>query len=273
MTGPPLNVPPAQCRPPAGRLTVVGLGPGGRQWRTPEVSAVLAAATDLVGYGTYLDMVDERPDGQRRHPSDNREEAARAAAALDLAAAGRDVAMISSGDPGVFAMASAVVEQLDHPDRPPAWEGVEVVVCPGITAAQAAAARVGAPLGHDYATISLSDNLKPWSVIEARLDAAAGADFVLALYNPASRHRPWQLGRALEIIGRHRVASTPVVVARDVGRPAETIGIVTLAAVPDHRVDMRTLLIVGSSTTALVESPGRPPLVYTPRRYPASVTG
>jgi len=264
---------PRSADPSAGRLSVVGLGPGGRQWRTPEVSAVLAAATDLVGYETYLAMVDERPAGQLRHPSDNREEGARAAGALDLAAAGHEVAMISSGDPGVFAMASAVMEQLDRPDRPASWDGVEVVVCPGITAAQAAAARVGAPLGHDYATISLSDNLKPWSVIEARLDAAAGADFVLALYNPASRRRPRQLGWALEIIGRHRAASTPVVVARDVGRPAEAIGIVTLATVDLEQVDMRTVLIVGSSTTSLVASTGGRPQVYTPRRYPAVVTG
>lgn len=257
----------------SGRLTVVGLGPGGRQWRTPEVSAALAAATDLVGYGTYLDMVDERPEGQRRYPSDNRGEAARAAAALDLAATGRCVAMVSSGDPGVFAMAAAVMEQLDRADRPPSWDEVEVTVSPGITAAQAAAARAGAPLGHDFATISLSDNLKPWAVVAARLEAAAGADFVLALYNPTSRHRPWQLRRALEIIAGHRLPSTPVVVARDVGRPGETVDIVTLATVAAERVDMRTVLLVGSSTTTLVGQPaggqGQPPRwVYTPRSYP-----
>jgi precorrin-3B C17-methyltransferase len=252
----------------AGRLDVIGLGPGGSRWRTPEVSGVLAAATDLVGYAPYLAMIDERPEGQRRHPSDNREEAARAAAALDLAAAGRRVAVVSSGDPGVFAMAAAVMEQLDRPDRPAPWEGVEVAVCPGITAAQAAAARAGAPLGHDFATISLSDNLKPWEVVAARLEAAAGADFVLALYNPASRRRPWQLERALEIIAGHRRPSTPVVVARDVGRPAETVDIVTLATLSPATVDMRTVLIIGSSTTTVVGWAEGPRWVYTPRRYP-----
>jgi cobalt-precorrin 5A hydrolase/precorrin-3B C17-methyltransferase len=255
-----------------GRLAVVGLGPGGQQWRTPEVSAVLTAATDLVGYETYLAMIDERPDRQRRHPSDNRQEGLRAAAALDLAAEGRSVAMVSSGDPGVFAMAAAVMEQLDRPDRPASWASVEVTVCPGVSAAQAAAARVGAPLGHDFATVSLSDNLKPWSVIEARLAAAAGADFVLALYNPTSRHRPWQLARALEIIGEHRHPSTPVVVAREVGRPDEAVAVVTLATVASTPVDMRTVLIVGSSRTTVVAGPG-PVRVYTPRHYPPLPAG
>jgi precorrin-3B C17-methyltransferase len=252
----------------AGCLAVVGLGPGGAPWRTPEVSAVLAAATDLVGYETYLALVDERPPGQRRHPSDNREEAQRAAAALDLAAEGRTVAMVSSGDPGVFAMAAAVMEQLDRPDRPAAWDRVTVTVAAGVTAAQAAAARAGAPLGHDFATISLSDNLKPWSVIEARLAAAAGADFVLALYNPASRRRPWQLRAALEINAAHRNPDTPVVVARQVGRPDESVDIVTLATLDADRVDMSTVLLVGSSTTRRLERSGRQPRVYTPRHYP-----
>jgi precorrin-3B C17-methyltransferase len=252
---------------PAGRLDIVGLGPGAGRWRTPEVTAVLAAATDLVGYGTYLDMVERRPDGPRRHPSDNREEAARAADALDLAAGGRRVAMVSSGDPGVFAMAAAVMEALDVVARP-AWRTVEVTVRPGITAAQAAAARAGAPLGHDFAVVSLSDNLKPWPVVEARLDAAAGADFVLALYNPTSRHRPWQLGRALAVIGGHRAAATPVVVGRDVGRPDETVDVVTLGTLDVGRVDMRTVLIVGSSTTTVVPREGTAPFVYTPRGYP-----
>lgn len=258
---------------PAGSLAVVGLGPGGTAWRTPEVSALLAGATDLVGYGAYLAMVEQCPPGQRRHSFDNREESERAAAALDLAAQGNTVTVVSSGDPGVYAMAAAVMEALDRPERPPSWDGVALRVAPGVSAAQAVAARAGAPLGHDFATISLSDNLKAWSVIEARLDAAAGADFVLALYNPASRRRPWQLGRALAAIGRHRVPATPVVVGRDVGRPGEDVGIVTLGDLDPGSVDMRTLLIVGSSTTRLVHRPGHTVLAYTPRRYPCGAAG
>ena len=255
--------------PGRGRLAVVGLGPGGAPWRTPAADELLREATDLVGYSTYLDMVEVRPPGQVRHPSDNRAEGQRAVHALDLAAEGRSVAVVSSGDPGVFAMAAAVMEQLDRPDRPTTWEDVEVVVSPGISAAQAAAARAGAPLGHDFATISLSDNLKPWSVIESRLTAVAAADFVLALYNPASRHRPWQLGRALAVIGAHRGPDTPVIVARDVGRPAEQVDVVPLAGLDPAAVDMRTILIVGSSQTRMVDVPGWDRRgAYTPRRYP-----
>ncbi len=257
-----------------GRLAVVGLGPGGVGWRTAAASALLAEATDLVGYSAYLAMVDAQVAGQVRHPSDNREEERRAAQALDLAAEGRSVALVSSGDPGVFAMAAAVMEQLDRPDRPAAWESVEVVVSPGVSAAQAAAALSGAPLGHDFATISLSDNLKPWSVIESRLAAAAAADFVLALYNPASRHRSSQLERALALIGAYRDPATPVVVARDVGRPGETVRVVPLGEVDPAMVDMRTVLIVGSSQTRTVALPGRARLgVYTPRRYPEVSAG
>lgn len=252
-----------------GRLAVVGLGPGGAPWRTRAVDALLAEATDLVGYAAYLDMVEARVLGQVRHPSDNRAEGERAAHALDLAAEGRSVAVVSSGDPGVFAMAAAVMEQLDRPDRPSSWEEVEVVVSPGVSAAQAAAAMVGAPLGHDFATISLSDNLKPWSVVESRLAAAAAADFVLALYNPASRHRPWQLRRALAVVGSYRAPHTPVVVARDVGRPAEQVEVVPLGGLDPAAVDMRTVLLVGSSQTRTVDVPGWGRRgVYTPRAYP-----
>ena len=250
-----------------GLCTVVGLGPGADRWRTPEVTAALADATDLVGYTTYLDMVGDLSAGIR-HASDNREEAARAAFALDLAAGGARVAVVSSGDPGVFAMATAVIEQLARPDAPEAWSSVELVVCPGITAAQAAAALAGAPLAHDFAVISLSDNLKPWELVEARLDAAAGADFVLALYNPVSHARPWQLGRALEVVARHRTGSTPVVLGRDVGRPGGAVRVVTLGSLAHDAsaIDMRTVVIIGSSTTALV--PDRPDLVWTPRSHP-----
>lgn len=246
------------------RLSVVGLGPGRVDWCLPEAAARIAAATDLVGYHTYLDLVAVATSA-RRHGSDNRVEAERAVTALDLAAAGGDVVVVSSGDPGVFAMASAVVEQLDRwPDR---WHDVHVEVLPGVTAAQALASRVGAPLGHDFCVISLSDLLKPWPVIEQRLDAVAGADFVVALYNPTSRHRPWQLTRALEVLGRHRRPDTPVVVGREVTRPGEHVQVTTLAQVGDAEVDMRTVLLVGSSTTTVL--PGRPlgASVYTPRWY------
>ena len=248
-----------------GRVSVVGLGPGRADWCVPAVTERLIAATDLVGYGPYLDLI-PCPTAGVRHPSGNRVEADRARDALDLAAAGGDVVVVSSGDPGVFAMASAVMEQLDaSPER---WAGIEIEVVPGVSAAQALAARVGAPLGHDFCIISLSDVLKPWDVIERRLHAVADADFVVALYNPISRHRPWQLGRAIEIIASHRSPGTPVVVGRHVGRPDEHVTVVELAAFDPGQVDMSTVLIVGSSTTKALD--GRPlgSSVFTPRSYP-----
>jgi precorrin-3B C17-methyltransferase len=253
-------------------LTIAGIGPGDAGTCTPDVAASLAAATDLVGYGPYLDMAAGLIAGTgaaaaaRRHDSDNREEAARARLALDLAAEGRDVVLVSSGDPGVFAMAAAVMEQLDAGAG--RWNGVDVRVLPGVTAAQAAAARVGAPLGHDFCVISLSDNLKPWEVVERRLEAAAAADFVVALYNPTSRHRPWQLARAAEILSAHRSPDTPVVLGRDIARPGERVDVVPLAALADAPVDMRTVVIVGSSTTRCIGGPTGPTRVYTPRTYP-----
>jgi precorrin-3B C17-methyltransferase len=246
-----------------GRVTVVGLGPGPDEWRTPAVTALLETATDLVGYGPYLDRVAPTVPG-RRHRSGNRVEANRAQRALDLGAAGGDVVVVSSGDPGVFAMASAVLEQLElHPDR---WRDVQVEVQPGVTAALAAASRVGAPLGHDFCVISLSDVRKPWPVIEARLGAAAAADFVIALYNTRSRHRPDQLTAALDVLALHRDPSTPVVVARRVGAPDESVDVVTLATVDTATVDMSTVLLVGSSQTRVLDRP-RASSVYTPRSY------
>ena len=248
----------------AGRVSVVGIGPGRADWCTPDVTDRISNATDLVGYHTYLGLVGVATEA-RRHGSDNRVEAERAVLALDLAAGGGDVVVVSSGDPGVFAMASAVLEQLD--DRPDRWLDVVVEVLPGVSAAQALASRVGAPLGHDFCTISLSDVLKPWSVVERRLDAAAGADFVLALYNPTSRHRPWQFGRALEVVAGHRGPDTPVVIGRDIGRPDEHIEVRTLATCAGADIDMRTAVIIGSSTTRVLA--GRPLAcrVYTPRWY------
>jgi len=179
-----------------GRLAIVGLGPGAAELITPLASDTLAAATDLVGYAPYLARVPERA-GQRRHPSDNREELARAKQALELAASGKSVAVVSSGDPGVFAMASAVFEAVETGN--PAWRDVDVTVVPGVSAMLAAAARIGAPLGHDFCVISLSDNLKPWYVVLKRLEAAASGDFIIVLYNPASKARPWQLSEALSL--------------------------------------------------------------------------
>jgi precorrin-3B C17-methyltransferase len=246
----------------SGRLAVVGLGPGDVRWLTPEADAALAAADALFGYGPYLERAPVR-DGQTRHPSDNREEALRARDALETAAAGTNVALVSGGDPGVFAMAAAVCEQIEA--GPAAWRGLDLEIVPGITAMLAVAARVGAPLGHDFCALSLSDNLKPWPVIERRLDAAAQAGFVIALYNPISRARPWQLTAALERLRRYLPATTPTVFGRAVGRADETIAVTTLQAADPAGADMATLVIVGSAETRLVPRPGHAPLVYTPR--------
>ncbi|MET9683495.1 precorrin-2 C(20)-methyltransferase [Streptomyces coeruleorubidus] len=246
-----------------GEVVVVGTGPAGPLWLTPETRGALAAADDLVGYTTYLDRVPRRP-GQVRHGSDNRVESERAEFALDLARRGRRVAVVSGGDPGVFAMATAVLEAASQEE----YADVPVRVLPGVTAANAAAARAGAPLGHDYAAISLSDRLKPWEVIAERLHAAASADLVLALYNPGSRSRTWQVGKARELLLEHRAPDTPVVVARDVGGTGERVRIVRLADLDPAEVDMRTILLVGSSQTRAVRRGDGEEIVWTPRRYP-----
>jgi precorrin-3B C17-methyltransferase / cobalt-factor III methyltransferase len=245
-----------------GCLAIVGLGPGTPELMTPQATATLAAATDLIGYGPYLARVPERA-GQRRHASDNREELERARHALDLAAGGRSVAIVSSGDPGIFAMASATFEAI-HTGKP-AWRAIEVTVVPGVSAMLAAAARVGAPLGHDFCVLSLSDNLKPWETVLARLEAAAAADFVIVLYNAASKARPWQLGEALRAVGRHRASTTPVIFAHAVTQPDETIEVAPLAEATSVEADMRTLIIIGSSATRLIERAVSAPFVYTPR--------
>ena len=258
----------APAAEPGGRVTVVGLGPGDVAWLTPETEGAVAAATDLVGYRPYLARIPERP-GQQRHASGNTVEARRAALALDLAAAGRQVAVISSGDPGAFAMASAVLEQVAaEPDR---WAEVPVTVLPGVTAAQAVAARAGAPLGHDYCVISLSDRLKPWAVIADRVAKAAAADLVLAFYNPASRRRTWQLAAVRDLLLEHRDPQTPVVRGRSVGRPGEELTVTCLAKLDPAQVDMSTVVIVGSSQTRVHDRPGGP-VVFTPRHYGADET-
>ena len=250
----------------SGRLVVVGLGPGDARCITPEAEAALDAADALYGYGPYLDRVAAR-SGQARHASDNREEGARAAAALRHAAEGADIAVVSGGDPGVFAMAAAVCEAIDA--GPAAWRALDIAVVPGVTAMLAVAARVGAPLGHDFCALSLSDNLKPWDLIERRLDAAAGAGFVIALYNPVSRARPWQLHSAFERLRRQLPASTPVVLGRAVARADETITVTTLDLADAAAADMATLVIIGSAATRAIARPGRTPLVYTPRAVQA----
>lgn len=253
-----------------GKLVVIGLGPGSRDLMTPAVQRELEQAEDILGYETYVRMAEEnlRPfrADQTIHMTDNREEMQRARHAFTLAASGRDVAMVSSGDPGVFAMAAAVIEALHETDKP-AWHGVELVIQPGISAAMAAASRIGAPLGHDFCIISLSDNLKPWEIIEKRLALAAEADFAMAFYNPISRARPHQLGRALEILRQYRSPDTPVVLGRDIGRQAETTRTTTLGRLTPGDVDMRTVVIVGSSHTQSFTKPDGTQWVYTPRWY------
>jgi precorrin-3B C17-methyltransferase len=246
----------------SGHLAVIGLGPGDARYLTPEAEDALSAATALYGYGSYLDRVPARA-GQTRHASDNREERVRAATALRHAAQGARVAVVSGGDPGVFAMAAAVCEEIES--GPESWRTLDITVVPGITAMLAVAARIGAPLGHDFCALSLSDNLKPWDLIERRLDAAAGAGFVIALYNPVSQARPWQFGAALERLRKHLPPSTPVVFGRSVGRPDEAVNVATLDQADAAPADMATLIIVGSRETRVVQRPGRSPLVYTPR--------
>jgi precorrin-3B C17-methyltransferase len=242
----------------SGSLVVVGTGPGKAELMTPATLTALAKATDLVGYGPYLDRIPMTHPDQRRHASDNRVELERARHALSLAAAGREVVVVSGGDPGVFAMAAAVFEAVETGD--PAWRALDIRVEPGVTAMLAAAAEVGAPLGGDFCAISLSDNLKAWATIERRLRAAAEADFVIALYNPASKARPHQLAQAFELLRTIKAADTPVLFVRAAGTAEATVIAATLATAEAAQADMRTLVIVGASTTRRI---GR--WVYTPR--------
>ena len=260
----PLDV--AQIGRQRGRLAVIGLGPGAAELMVPAVKAELARATDVLGYETYVRMAGPFRDDQVQHCTDNREEMQRARHAFRLAAEGRSVIVVSSGDPGVFAMAAAVLEAL-HESTDPAWHNVELEILPGVSASLATAAQAGAPLGHDFCVMSLSDNLKPWSIIEKRLDLAAEADLALAFYNPISRARPWQLGRALEIVALHRSAATPVVLGRDIGRPGQTLRVTTLGQLTPDQVDMRTMVLVGSSTTCTFPKAEGGEWVYTPRWY------
>ncbi|MBA1430553.1 precorrin-3B C(17)-methyltransferase [Pseudomonas orientalis] len=260
----PLDV--SQVGRPRGRLAVIGLGPGAAELMVPAVKAELARCTDVLGYETYVRMAGPFRDDQVQHCTDNREEMQRARHAFELAAQGRSVVVVSSGDPGVFAMAAAVIEAL-HDATDPAWHQVDLEILPGVSASLATAAQAGAPLGHDFCVMSLSDNLKPWSIIEKRLDLASQADLALAFYNPISRARPWQLGRALEIVAQHRTPQTPVVLGRDIGRPGQTLRVTTLGQLTPDQVDMRTMVLVGSSTTCTFARAGGGEWVYTPRWY------
>jgi cobalt-precorrin 5A hydrolase / precorrin-3B C17-methyltransferase len=250
---------------PQGRLAIVGTGPGSAGWMSPEVKGLLQSATDWVGYSTYLNLVEPLRTDQQRHDSDNREELDRAKLALDLAAEGRCVAVVSSGDPGIYAMAAAVFEALEQAANP-AWQQIAIQVSPGISALQAAAARIGAPIGHDFCVISLSDILKPWSAIAQRIEAAAAADFVIAFYNPVSKQRTWQLDKAKELLLQVRSPETPVVLARNLGRAGESVTVRSLGQLSSEPVDMRTLVLVGSSKTRLIPNLNRL-WVYTPRCY------
>jgi cobalt-precorrin 5A hydrolase/precorrin-3B C17-methyltransferase len=227
---------------------------------------LLDGADDVVGYSLYLDLVADRIRAASRHDFALGEEEARCRHALELAAQGRSVALVCSGDAGIFAMASPLVELLEHPDDP-AWRRVDLVVAPGISAMQAAAARLGAPLGHDFCAISLSDLLTPRPDIERRLHAAAEGDFVIAFYNPVSRRRRDLLPLAREILLQHRPGGTPVAIARSLGRPEETIDVTTLADLHVDQVDMLSLVLVGSSSSRQIRLPSGSTLVLTPRGY------
>ncbi len=249
-----------------GSLFVVGLGPGPACWIAPEAMEALNAASDIVGYQPYIDRIPERA-GQLRHGSDNRVELDRAQHALAMATEGRRVAVVSGGDPGVFAMAAAVFEAIESGD--PTWRSLDVTVIPGISAMQAAASRLGAPLGHDFCAISLSDNLKPWSIVERRLRAAADGDFVIALYNPASKARPDRIHQAFGLLRDCKSESTPVAFARAIGRDDERIVLTTLGGAEPGLADMSTLVMIGSSETRFIDRPGRTPWMLTPRSYGA----
>jgi precorrin-3B C17-methyltransferase len=245
-----------------GSLTIIGTGPGNPDQTTPQAIAAIAAGDQFFGYGPYLDRLSLRPD-QQRMASDNREEIDRARAALDAASKGASVCVVSGGDPGVFAMAAAICEAVEH--GPETWRRLDITVLPGVTAMLAVAARAGAPLGHDFCAISLSDNLKPWELIERRLRAVAEAGLVIALYNPISKARPWQLAMAFRILREVLPVTTPVIFGRAVGRPDENFVVVPLGEADRQQADMATCVIIGSAETRIIERPGMDPLVYSPR--------
>ena len=247
-----------------GRLDIIGLGPGPAEWMTFETRSIIEAATDLVGYASYLDRLPVLP-GQARHPSENREELDRARMALDLAHSGRRVAVVSGGDPGIFAMAAAVFEAVEKGNE--RWRSIAIETHPGVSAMLAAAARLGAPLGHDFVVLSLSDNKKPWSIIERRIRAAVEGDFVMAFYNPASKARPGLIVEAFALLRALLGADTIVAFAHAIGRANERVTLTTLANADPSEADMSTLVLVGSSETRRVARAGGGSWIYTPRTY------
>ncbi|SMC61051.1 cobalt-precorrin 5A hydrolase / precorrin-3B C17-methyltransferase [Fulvimarina manganoxydans] len=250
-----------------GRLFVVGIGPGQGDWRSPEASRMIAEASDLVGYSLYLDLLGPLAKGKTRHDFDLGREEARVRHAMELAGEGRDVALVCSGDAGIYAMATLVFELLDRGDLSDGARRIAIEVAPGISALQAAAARTGAPLGHDFCTISLSDLLTPWEDIQRRVNAAAEGDFVIAFYNPVSRRRRTQLAYARDELLKWRPAETPVILATNLGRESEHIRIVPLAELQVDDVDMLTVVIVGSSNSRVVRTGDGREWAYTPRGY------
>ena len=250
-----------------GRLAIVGIGPGGAAMRTPEADAAIARAGDLIGYSLYIDLLGPAASAKKRHDFELGEEEARVRAALELAAEGREVALICSGDAGIYAMASPAFELIERERAAkPEWARLEITVVPGVSALQTAAARAGAPLGHDFCAISLSDLLTPWEVIEKRVRAAAAGDFVIAFYNPVSKRRTTQLAAARDILLQVRPAETPVMLARKLGRTGESLSVITLGALDPANVDMLTVVLVGSSASRRIEHGGGA-WVYTPRGY------
>jgi cobalt-precorrin 5A hydrolase / precorrin-3B C17-methyltransferase len=250
-----------------GKLFVVGIGPGSDDWRSPEVSKMVAASTDLVGYSLYLDLLGPLAHGKIRHDFDLGKEEARVVHAMELAGQGKDVALVCSGDAGIYAMATLVFELFDKGGITDAASRIEVQCSPGISALQGAAARIGAPLGHDFCTISLSDLLTPWEHIQKRVKAAGEGDFVIAFYNPVSMKRRTQLAYARDELLKYRPASTPVVLATNLGRPGENVRTVPLGELDIEEVDMLTVVVVGSSESRTVKTGDGKTWVYTPRGY------
>ncbi len=248
-----------------GNLTIVGIGPGSEEWRTPQVTRALAQADDVVGYGLYLDLVEDVIVGKTRHQSDLAQEEARARAALELAAEGRRAVLVCSGDAGIYALATLVFELLDRENRDD-WNRLAISVCPGVSAIQAAASRIGAPIGHDFCTVSLSDLLTPWEAIRQRLEGAAMGGFVVALYNPVSKKRQQHIIEARDILLQHRPAETPVVLARNLGREGEDISVIRLDELGPDKADMLTLVLIGNAQSRVIDR-GIGRWVYTPRGY------
>ncbi|MEM7465203.1 MAG: precorrin-3B C(17)-methyltransferase, partial [Pseudomonadota bacterium] len=254
---------------PRGTLFVVGIGPGKSTWRSPEVSAMIEASTDLVGYSLYLDLIEDIGAGKIRHDFDLGAEELRVRHAMELAGEGRTVSLICSGDAGIYAMATLVFELLEKGGLSEAAQKIAIEVSPGISALQAAASLVGAPLGHDFCTISLSDLLTPWPDIKRRVTAAAEGDFVIAFYNPVSRRRRTQLAEAKQILLAHRPSDTPVILATNLGRKGEAVRVVPLEDLQVEDLDMLTVVLVGSSQTCVVKTGHGKDWVYTPRGYAA----